>query len=241
MDWTMLSQLVKEEAKKGNVVARLISQLKLATNHVIIQLSHGLSHLRATPKELAQNPELRPVDIDLDLSMPAYPNAARYFQHKKKLTVKEEKTAQASEKAIRAAEKKTNASLKQVDSRHAIQKHRKTHWFEKFHWFITSENYLVIGGRDAQQNEQLVKRYLNDNDVYVHAEVHGASSVIIKNTKAGGPIPPISLGQAGVMCVCHSSAWKNKVAVSAYWVYAHQVSKTAPPGLSPEQRPPPLR
>lgn len=26
--------------------------------------------------------------------------------------------------------------------------------------FITSENYLVVGGRDAQQNEQLVKRYL---------------------------------------------------------------------------------
>ena len=32
--------------------------------------------------------------------------------------------------------------------------------FEKFLWFITSENYLVIGGRDQQQNEMIVKRYL---------------------------------------------------------------------------------
>ena len=34
--------------------------------------------------------------------------------------------------------------------------------FEKFFWFISSENYLVIGGRDQQQNELVVKRYLNE-------------------------------------------------------------------------------
>lgn len=34
--------------------------------------------------------------------------------------------------------------------------------FEKFYWFISSENYLVIGGRDQQQNELVVKKYLND-------------------------------------------------------------------------------
>ena len=32
--------------------------------------------------------------------------------------------------------------------------------FEKFLWFITSENFLVIGGRDQQQNELIVKKYL---------------------------------------------------------------------------------
>lgn len=34
--------------------------------------------------------------------------------------------------------------------------------FEKFYWFISSENYLVIGGRDQQQNELVVKKYLNE-------------------------------------------------------------------------------
>lgn len=29
-------------------------------------------------------------------------------------------------------------------------KNRKVFWFEKFIWFVTSENYLVIGGKDAQ-------------------------------------------------------------------------------------------
>ena len=37
---------------------------------------------------------------------------------------------------------------------------RRMHWFEKFDWFITSENYIVISGRDAQQNELLVKKYM---------------------------------------------------------------------------------
>ncbi len=37
---------------------------------------------------------------------------------------------------------------------------RKIFWFEKFYWFITSENYLVISGRDAHQNEMIVKKYM---------------------------------------------------------------------------------
>jgi len=32
--------------------------------------------------------------------------------------------------------------------------------FEKFIWFISSENFLVLAGRDAQQNELLVKRHM---------------------------------------------------------------------------------
>jgi len=38
---------------------------------------------------------------------------------------------------------------------------RKVFWFEKFHWFFTSENYLVISGKDAHQNEIIVKKYMD--------------------------------------------------------------------------------
>lgn len=47
----------------------------------------------------------------------------------------------------------------------AISHIRKVHWFEKFNWFISSENYLVISGRDAQQNEMIVKRYMSKGDL----------------------------------------------------------------------------
>ncbi len=55
----------------------------------------------------------------------------------------------------------------------ALQPVRKPMWFERFHWFVSSENYLCVSGRDAQQNELLVKRHLKRGDVYVHAELHG--------------------------------------------------------------------
>jgi hypothetical protein len=47
----------------------------------------------------------------------------------------------------------------------SISHMRKVHWFEKFNWFISSENYLIISGRDAQQNEMIVKRYMSKGDL----------------------------------------------------------------------------
>ena len=47
----------------------------------------------------------------------------------------------------------------------SVEQLRRVHWFERFHWFISSENYLVLAGRDAQQNEQLVKRYMRKGDL----------------------------------------------------------------------------
>ena len=72
----------------------------------------------------------------------------------------------------------------------AAQALRKPHWFEKFNWFLTSENYLVLSGRDAQQNELLVKRYLRKDDLYVHADLHGAATTILRNEAPGVPGAP---------------------------------------------------
>jgi len=106
-------------------------------------------------------------------------------------------------------------------------------------------------GRDAQQNEVLVKRYLREGDAYVHADVHGAATCIVRhkgrkapagpsstgaaeNSSGGGgkyaPISPIALHEAGCACVCRSAAWRAKMVTSAWWVHAAQVSKTAPTG-----------
>ncbi|CAN0421179.1 unnamed protein product, partial [Hapterophycus canaliculatus] len=62
-----------------------------------------------------------------------------------------------------------------------LQVARKVYWFEKFNWFITSENFLVLSGRNAQQNEVVVKKYLRPGDIYVHADLHGAASCVVRN------------------------------------------------------------
>lgn len=100
------------------------------------------------------------MQVELDLDFNAYANARIHYEKRKQHIVKQQKTVDANEKALKAAEKKAQQQLSQVRTKTAIQHVRKPLWFEKFNWFVTSENYLVISGRDAQQNELIVKRYL---------------------------------------------------------------------------------
>jgi hypothetical protein len=109
---------------------------------------------------------------------------------------------------------------------------RRHFWFEKApRFFISSEGLVVIAGRDARTNDALVKRYLGEHDVYIHADLHGAPSVVIKL-----PDPKVTPGEAtlleaGQWGLCHSRAWRAGLAsADAYWVRGDQVSKAGASG-----------
>eukprot|EP00282_Hemiselmis_andersenii_P032768 CAMPEP_0169451756 /NCGR_PEP_ID=MMETSP1042-20121227/13868_1 /TAXON_ID=464988 /ORGANISM="Hemiselmis andersenii, Strain CCMP1180" /LENGTH=638 /DNA_ID=CAMNT_0009563691 /DNA_START=64 /DNA_END=1977 /DNA_ORIENTATION=- len=224
IDWISLKKMVKTEAKKGNPVAQLIHQLKLETNQITLMLTFGLDCLEEDSQTL-------PVTlVDVDLGSNAYTNAEHYYTSKKKMAHKAGKTEASADKAIKGAARKAKEELKRVDTKSSIQAIRKVHWFEKFVWFISSENYLVVSGRDAQQNELLVKRYMDKGDIYLHADIHGAATHIIKNHNKEEAVPPLTLAQAGLSCVCRSQAWEARMVTSAYWVHPEQVSKSAPTG-----------
>ena len=226
IDWAEITKLVKEAQQQEDPVAKSIKVLKLDINHIIMVLRDP--YFESDDED--QNEEiLRPMNIDIDLSLSAYANSRKYFDKKKLAAKKEQKTIEASGMALKSAEKKTKETLKEVAMAATINKTRKTYWFEKFLWFITSENFLCVGGRDQQQNEMIVKRYLRPGDLYVHADLHGASSIVIKN-HTSEPIPPKSLNEVGAMAICNSAAWDAKVVTSAWWVHHDQVSKTAPSG-----------
>lgn len=107
----------------------------------------------------------------------------------------------------------------------------KMFWFEKFRWFISSEGAIVIAGRDAPSNDLIVRRNLKDGDHYLHADLHGAASVIVKR-----PSPPTTVGEptlreAAQWAVSFSKAWRAGLAsASAFWVTPDQVSKAAGSG-----------
>ncbi|KAM4724268.1 ribosome quality control complex subunit NEMF isoform 2-T2 [Anableps anableps] len=249
VDWTEIGIIVKEAQASGDPVACAIKELKLQTNHITMLLKNPYvsdeeqeeeEKIRVVEekgkknknKDKGQNKTLqrnKPMLVDVDLGLSAYANAKRYYDHKRSAEKKEQKTIEAAGKAMKSAEKKTQQTLKEVQTVTTIQKARKVYWFEKFLWFISSENYLVIAGRDQQQNEMIVKRYLRAGDIYVHADLHGATSCVIKNP-SGDPVPPRTLTEAGTMAVCYSAAWDAKIITSAWWVHHHQVSKTAPTG-----------
>ena len=247
--WDTIKQIIKEH-RDVDPIAAMIHKLKLESSQITVILpppkiigSDDESEEESEeededeendesgddeekPKKKKKEESLK---IDIDISMTAHANAAKYYALRKKSAENKEKASSASKRALKKTEQKTTEAAKKVQIKSDITIRRKRFWFEKFYWFITSENYLVLGGRDAQQNELIVKRYMRKGDIYVHADVHGASSCIIKNP-TGEPIPPLSLQEAGMFCVCRSVAWDNKVLSSAYWVYDHQVSKTAPSG-----------
>uniref|UniRef100_A0A673C6V3 Ribosome quality control complex subunit NEMF n=1 Tax=Sphaeramia orbicularis TaxID=375764 RepID=A0A673C6V3_9TELE len=248
VDWTEIGVIVKEAQDAGDPVACAIKELKLQTNHITMLLKNPYiseedqeegeekdeeqKGKKGKNKDKGQNKKPqrnKPVLVDVDLGLSAYANAKKYYDYKRSAEKKERKTIEAAGKAMKSAEKKTQQTLKEVQTVTTIQKARKVYWFEKFLWFISSENYLIIAGRDQQQNEMIVKRYLRAGDVYVHADLHGATSCVIKNP-SGDPIPPRTLTEAGTMAVCYSAAWDAKIITSAWWVHHHQVSKTAPTG-----------
>ncbi len=60
-------------------------------------------------------------------------------------------------------------------------KRRKAKWFERHRWFISSDDMLVIGGRDANGNAEIVEKHMEPGDLYLHAEIVGAPHVVIKS------------------------------------------------------------
>ena len=106
---------------------------------------------------------------------------------------------------------------------------RKKRWYEKFRWFISSEGYLVLGGRDVKSNESLAKRHMGANDVFLHAALHGAPYTVIKVPDE--PPSQQTLEEAAQFAVTFSRAWQDGLSSGdAYWVNPEQVSFSPPSG-----------
>jgi predicted ribosome quality control (RQC) complex YloA/Tae2 family protein len=100
----------------------------------------------------------------------------------------------------------------------------KRRWFHRFRWFETSDGVLVVGGRDAGQNEELVRKYLGGGDTFVHADVHGAAVVIVKGATE-------HMDEVVQFAASFSGAWKSgHAAADVYAARPDQVSKTPPSG-----------
>jgi predicted ribosome quality control (RQC) complex YloA/Tae2 family protein len=184
------------------------------------------------PKENAIVVEMGGFEFKLDLSMRASKNADYYYSKSKK----------AKEKLIgaRGAAEKTKLQIKNYISKGEEKARReegvpvkkvvrKVRWFERFRWFKSSDDLLVIGGRDASSNETAVKRHMEKGDIFVHAEIHGAPAVVIKFE--GDVIPDRTIDEACQFAASNSTAWKSNAAfLDTYWVTPDQVSKTPKSG-----------
>ncbi len=142
-------------------------------------------------------------------------NANRYYGEIKKY--KKKKTG-----AIAAMERfmpKDKPERKKQD-----YKPQKKKWYHKYRWFVTSDGVLVIGGRDAGSNEDIGKKYLEGNDYFVHADVHGGSVVVVKGDTE-------RWDEVAEFAASYSNAWKaGHFNCDVYAAKPEQVSKTAESG-----------
>ncbi|MFC7187056.1 ribosome rescue protein RqcH [Halorubrum yunnanense] len=109
-------------------------------------------------------------------------------------------------------------------------------WYDRFRWFHTSTGYLVIGGRNADQNEELVKKYMGKHDRFFHTQAHGGPVTLLKAAGPSESADPVdfseeTLREAAQFAVSYSSDWKDgRGAGDAYMVEPDQVSKTPESG-----------
>lgn len=223
-------KIMEEENNKGTVI---ISNMPLMNNL--------LGKIRRYEKEKSLKFPLKIEGMEIDLSDPAKKmvklelqgesveifynkspgeNSSYHFDRSKEYRSKIEGALTAIQ------ETKKMLNVKKVEKKKA----RSRQWFEVYHWFITSDGFLVIGGKDAKSNEKVVKKHMGDSDFYVHADIHGAPSTIVKAENGVKPTEK-SLWEACAFALSFSRAWAAGMRTgSAYWVTPTQVSKTPESG-----------
>lgn len=187
---------------------------------------------KVLPKEGALVLSIKGLEVRLSINKTAARNAEVYYNKGKKARDKAlgvEKAILETEAKIREIKEKGKKAVVLQEKKPKKKVKKKKEWFEKFRWFYSSDGFLILGGRDATSNEVLVKRHMEDEDVFVHAAVQGAPSVIIKTE--GKSLPETTISEAYDFAASYSKAWKHGLAaVDAYWVKPEQVSKRAEHG-----------
>jgi predicted ribosome quality control (RQC) complex YloA/Tae2 family protein len=134
----------------------------------------------------------------------------------------------------RAAVEELRGKLDELARRRALLetlrvRPRRVSWFSRFLWVETSGGFLAIGGRDASQNKVIVRRYLGPRDIFMHADIHGATVFVILTRDR--EVGERDLYEVATLAASYSKAWKAGLAsVDVFWVYGDQVKLAAPPG-----------
>jgi predicted ribosome quality control (RQC) complex YloA/Tae2 family protein len=137
--------------------------------------------------------------------------------------------------SIQAIKEKTEKKLAKFQNQTEAERNlvvvseiRKKNWYERYRWFMTSDGYLTIGGRDAASNSAVIRKHLVKNDKVFHGDIFGSPFFILKDAENA---PDTTMNEIAHATVCFSRAWREGLyGVSAYWVHPEQIKKSAPSG-----------
>ncbi len=211
--WKEIGSIIKKSKKEGNIPE--------------------LSMIESVDKMGVLSLKLDDVVVQIDSNIGIPESAEKYYNKGKKAKRKINGVKEAIEntkKEIAKLESKKEIAIEELKEKQKPKEKRELKWYEKIRWFISRDGYLVIGGRDANSNEQVVKKYSKNNDIYLHCDIHGAPSTIVQNN-SDDEIPESTLYDAACFASSYSSAWSEGFSsYDSYWVTLDQVSKTPQSG-----------
>jgi len=214
--WEDIEEKLKLAKEKGIPSAQLLEKITPKTKQIWVKLA-----------DVEKNEE---EIVELDFTQNLTENANSFYEKAKKARRKIPGAIAAIErtkKQLTEIESTKETMEKEIESKTMFVKRTKK-WYEKFHWFIC-DGFVVIGGTDARVNERILKSYLDDNDLFFHADVHGAPYVVVKDGQSN--LSEECKRNIAIFALNYSSLWKDKKLVGdVYYVLPDQVSLTAPSG-----------
>jgi len=181
--------------------------------------------------------------ISLELNKSIEQNASVYYEKAKKAKKKIQGAKEALAETLKKLKKVEKQKLKEDKIKENEEKTTKVkkEWYDKFRWFISSEGFLVIGGRDATTNEIIVKKHAEKGDLVFHTDMIGSPFFVIKADKSlaaaplaaggGGGVGKSTIKEAADATVTFSRAWKlGMPSSSVFYCSPEQLTKEAPSG-----------
>lgn len=104
--------------------------------------------------------------------------------------------------------------------------------YEKFRQFVTSSGRIAIGGKSAEQNEELVTDFTGKENIIMHTAEAGSPFCIILDIPSKE-----DLKETAVFCARYSREWKKKKGdvlvhvFSGKEVYKDKIMKTGTFGV----------
>lgn len=215
----------------SKIVSEVLAEKKAGLRHGVFE--------SFVSKGLVVNVCVDGLCFGLSLRKSLFDNAARFYERGKRAKRKikgaqaalEETREKLGEVEAKIGEAEELGKIKPTKAVEEIveRKIKRKEWFEKFRWFVSSDGFLVVAGKDAVSNEVLVKKYTEPKDVVFHADIVGAPFVVVK-TEGKKPNEQC-LREAGEFAAAFSRGWREGFAsVDVYWVMPDQLSKGGPSG-----------
>ncbi len=199
-EYTKILALIKQLKERKVDWQRIIDQVKM--NPMVKELE---------PDDALLVVEAEDIEIDLDFRKTVKEIANEHFEKAKAAKAKIEKI----QKSLVKFEPKPRPAAKIEEQ-----------WYEKYRWFFSSDGILVIAGRNAEQNEELIKSQCRPYDTVLHADIHGSPFAVIRND-VRKKLSEQTLREAAEFVASYSRAWLLKITVDVYAISPDQLVKTA--------------